>query len=90
MNIIISQVGFLSYNADSDILSVIKDPKTRKTLQFRLDTMGSMFGSALHATDIDHDTYSDLIVGAPGIACWTGSYEVGAVYIYKGGEVFFL
>ncbi|CAF4939086.1 unnamed protein product [Pieris macdunnoughi] len=82
----IGAVAFLSYKTTSDVLSIVKDPSTEKALLFREGTVGSMFGAALYAADIDHDGFSDLFVGAPGLACWVGSYEVGAVYIYLGGE----
>ncbi|CAH4037187.1 unnamed protein product [Pieris brassicae] len=82
----IGAVGFLSYNNTNDVLSIVKDPSTEKALHFKEGSVGSMFGAALHAADIDHDAFSDLFVGAPGLACWVGSYEVGAVYIYIGGE----
>ncbi|XP_022120506.2 integrin alpha-8 isoform X2 [Pieris rapae] len=82
----IGAVSFLSYNTTNDVLSIVKDPITEKALQFKEGSVGSMFGAALHAADLNHDAFSDLFVGAPGLACWVGSYEVGAVYIYLGGE----
>lgn len=49
------------------------------------DEIGSMFGSCMHATDINGDGVSELIVGAPAYSTDLG-YDAGAVHIYFGGN----
>ncbi|CAK1545146.1 unnamed protein product [Leptosia nina] len=79
----VGAIGFLSYNSATNTLSVVKN--SGRSVLIKEGTVGSMFGSALHSTNINGDHHTDLIVGAPAQACRDGSYEIGAVHIYIGG-----
>ncbi|XP_038215272.1 integrin alpha-9-like [Zerene cesonia] len=77
-------IAFLRYDKHSRILRVLQN--ANRAVLFENRIVGSMFGAALHAVDITGDTFSELVVGAPGEPCWESGIEVGAIYIYVGGD----
>ncbi|KAL0842358.1 hypothetical protein ABMA28_014479 [Loxostege sticticalis] len=62
-------------------------PSAKKSkVKIFVANVGSMFGAAMCAADLDHDGFSELLVGAPAQADGEGGYESGALHIYLGGD----
>ncbi|KAG6449419.1 hypothetical protein O3G_MSEX006074 [Manduca sexta] len=80
------QVGFLEYNKDKQLLTIMTDKKQREPFAIVNKKVGSMFAAALAAEDLNKDGYSELIVGAPVQNDGDETSEQGAVYIYIGGD----
>ncbi|XP_045490919.1 integrin alpha-PS3-like isoform X2 [Colias croceus] len=77
-------VGFLQYDKKSQKLRVLQ--KGTRAVLYENRVVGAMFGAALHSVDMTGDKFSELVVGAPGEPCWENGLEVGAIYIYVGGD----
>lgn len=78
------QIAFLEFVPKSKKLALLMG--NDKPEFITNEKIGSIFGYAMDATDINLDGYSELLVGAPAFYD-DDKYEYGAVHIYIGGSL---
>ncbi|RVE44447.1 hypothetical protein evm_010924 [Chilo suppressalis] len=59
----------------------------KKYIKITDNTVGSMFGAAMAAADLNNDGVSELLVGAPAQDGQESGSETGAIHIYLGGDI---
>ncbi|XP_059057013.1 integrin alpha-4-like [Achroia grisella] len=83
------EIIFLRYNVtnnkfDTDCVNKTMFKKYREKCSIKDTTVGSMFGAALGAGDLNNDGLTDLLVGAPAQSGDRTVSDTGAVHIYLG------
>ncbi|XP_064071684.1 integrin alpha-9-like isoform X1 [Vanessa tameamea] len=76
-------IAFLYYDGSDKTMKVLENKK--QPVQIEDNLTNSMYGTSLHSVDLNGDSFSELLVGAPAQTNYEGGYEHGAVFIYLGG-----
>ncbi|XP_046964588.1 integrin alpha-9-like [Vanessa cardui] len=76
-------IAFLYYEGSDKTMKILENK--RQPVQIEDNLTNSMYGTSLHSVDLNGDSFSELLVGAPAQTIYEGGYEHGAVFIYLGG-----
>ncbi|XP_075992863.1 integrin alpha-8-like [Anticarsia gemmatalis] len=85
-----SQMGgiieFLKYSAEKNLLSIMNPNVDDHEYTIESEGIGTMFGAALVAADLNMDGMDELLVGAPAQS-ERNCVECGALHVYLGGNM---
>ncbi|XP_050345354.1 integrin alpha-4-like isoform X2 [Nymphalis io] len=76
-------IAFLYYESSDKTMKILQ--YKNQPVQIEDDSTNSMYGTSLYSVDLNGDSSSELLVGAPAHSTYEGGYENGAVFIYVGG-----